>query len=74
MTDAEYIKKLREKRNTLLAWSDWTQLKDVSLKNEEEWQTYRQALRDLPSKVNLPIIKDMIDNGKGNEYWPKRPT
>tara|TARA_B100000945_G_C20222040_1_gene521079 strand:+ start:110 stop:472 length:363 start_codon:yes stop_codon:yes gene_type:complete len=40
---------LRKKRNKLLAESDWTQISDVVLANKDEWKTYRQALRDLPS-------------------------
>ena len=39
---------LRKKRNKLLAECDWTQSRDVVLPNDDEWKTYRQALRDLP--------------------------
>jgi hypothetical protein len=40
---------LRNKRNALLKESDWTQLNDCPLSDTKktEWQTYRQALRDL---------------------------
>lgn len=43
---------LREKRNRLLAESDWTQLADVQLteQQKQQWSSYRQALRDFPSK------------------------
>lgn len=52
--------RVREVRDRLLAESDWTQLTDVPLNNQEEWQSYRQALRDLtqaidPMEVVLPI-------------------
>ena len=42
---------LRNKRNALLKESDWTQLNDCPLSDTKkaEWQTYRQALRDLPA-------------------------
>lgn len=36
---------LREKRNILLAKSDWKANTDVVM--SEEWKTYRQALRDI---------------------------
>ena len=40
---------LRKKRNVKLAECDWTQSRDVVLSNDDEWKTYRQALRDLPT-------------------------
>jgi len=40
--------KLRIERNELLKKSDWTQGRDIILANDEEWKSYRQALRDLP--------------------------
>ncbi|GIV66644.1 MAG: hypothetical protein KatS3mg047_1037 [Bellilinea sp.] len=41
---------IREKRDRLLAESDWTQIPDTQLddKKRSEWRAYRQALRDLP--------------------------
>ena len=39
---------LRRKRDKLLIESDWTQSKDLTLTNDEEWIKYRQELRDLP--------------------------
>jgi len=38
---------LREVRNTKLAETDWTQSRDVTLTNDADWATYRQALRDI---------------------------
>ena len=48
----------REKRNTLLAASDWTQANDSPLANDKkiEWATYRTALRDLPSNKSWPDV------------------
>jgi hypothetical protein len=56
---------VRERRNTLLAASDWTALSDVSLSPErrEQWRAYRQALRD---------ITDQADSF--NIVWPEPPT
>jgi len=41
------IARLREKRNNLLAATDFYALQDVTM--SEDMETYRQALRDLPS-------------------------
>lgn len=38
---------LRKIRNNKLAETDWTQSRDVTLTNDADWQTYRQALRDI---------------------------
>ena len=44
----------RAHRDALLRESDWTQIADASLgaHTAEEWATYRQELRDLPSKYS----------------------
>ena len=41
---------IRNKRNELLAETDWMANSDVTM--SEEWKTYRQALRDLPSTTD----------------------
>ena len=40
---------IREERKILLIESDWTQMPDSPLTEEQkaEWATYRQALRDM---------------------------
>ena len=45
---------VRIQRDSLLKASDWTQIADASLgaHTVEEWATYRQELRDLPSKYS----------------------
>ena len=48
----------REKRAARLAATDWTALPDVPLSEErrQQWQAYRQALRDVtdqPDPVNI---------------------
>ena len=54
------MKQLREMRDKLLAESDWTQSRDVTLSNDADWKTYRQALRDLPSKASSDFINQTI--------------
>ena len=64
--DPEGVKaSLRPERNRLLAASDWTQLNDADLTEEEidAWAEYRQGLRNLTDdidesgSVNFPLIK-----------------
>jgi hypothetical protein len=49
-------KQVRNKRNSLLRQSDWTQLVDVNLTEQEKaaWQVYRQALRDVTAQSGFP--------------------
>ena len=58
---ADFFPLIRTKRNELLKESDWTQVNDCPLSDskKQEWLTYRQALRDLPS-TNQAI--DNIDD------------
>lgn len=44
------IKRLRELRDEKIAESDWRANVDVASMSDE-WRTYRQALRDLPSTM-----------------------
>jgi len=48
--------KVRENRNMLLDSSDWTQLPDVTISEEQliEWRTYRQKLRDIAIGQGTP--------------------
>ena len=61
---ADYAALLRTERNALLTQSDWTQSRDVTLSNDSEWQTYRQALRDLPANTA----------DSENPTWPTKPS
>ena len=47
---------IRIQRNQLLSQSDWTQLADVPLTQEQKnaWMTYRQVLRDIPLSFSTP--------------------
>ncbi len=50
--DARAAAKVREKRDELLAATDWRANSDVTL--ADNWKTYRQALRDIPSQAGFP--------------------
>jgi hypothetical protein len=56
---------LRHFRDRRLTISDWTQAADVALDDTTvtAWQTYRQALRDLPALTVDPA----------NPSWPSSP-
>ena len=51
----------REKRNTLLAETDWWANSDVTMTDEQ--RAYRQALRDIPQQEGFPT----------NIVWPTKP-
>ena len=55
---------LRERRTNLLKATDFYALSDVTM--SEDMQTYRQALRDLPS--GLSTVEDV-----NNATWPTKP-
>ena len=68
-------KALRDERNRRLAETDWTQLKDVDLDiiRERDWNNYRQALRDLPSKSN-PKLDSYGNLDMSSITWPTKPS
>lgn len=49
-TNKEHL--AREKRNKLLAETDWSALSDVTM--SDAMRTYRQALRDIPQQTDFP--------------------
>ena len=50
-TALEYLLiQFRKKRDRLLKETDWMANSDVTM--SDEWKTYRQALRDLPSGLD----------------------
>ena len=75
LKSAEPYKLLREKRNTLIAETDWTQLKDIDLDiiRERNWKNYRQALRDLPSK-STPKLDSNGNLDMSSVNWPDKPS
>ena len=54
LTTEQKWESIREGRNILLAETDWTQARDVTLSNDSAWKTYRQQLRDLPASQSDP--------------------
>lgn len=60
---------IRRERNHRLFLCDWTQLPDSSLTDEQvqEWQAYRQVLRDLPSQYQSVNSFSAI-------VWPEPPS
>lgn len=60
---ARKIREALQKRNALLAESDWTQLPDATAVSRDGWAEYRQALRDLPANPSWPWIAE----------WPLPP-
>ena len=67
--DAELLlNDVRAARNAKLASSDWTQLPDAQLSEEEKlaWQIYRQELRDIIGSVDgITSVNDVS--------WPTKP-
>ena len=61
---ARALAEMRERRNQLLAETDFYALSDVTL--SDDMTTYRQALRDLPAG------KDTVDK-VNNATWPTKP-
>lgn len=53
---------VREKRDGLLADTDWTQVADAPV-DKTVWATYRQALRDIPLQAGFPW----------DVTWPVKP-
>jgi len=59
------LQRYRDRRDLMLARSDWTQLTDAPLSaaGKAEWAAYRQLLRDLPEEAD----------SDGRFVWPARP-
>lgn len=64
-TDAEYAAEAREKRNQLIAETDYLAMPDYPLDAEKKGAVlaYRQALRDIPEQAGFPRQID----------WPVKP-
>ena len=62
----------RQERNRRLAETDWMACSDVTMSND--WKTYRQALRDLPTHSNWPNLKVPDMDGSGDNDWPVKPS
>ena len=69
--------RIREKRDSKLSSSDWTQSVDNGLSDDikQQWQTYRQALRDIPSSYTITANDDIIPIADtSNVVWPTDPN
>ena len=65
----ELQEQLRVMRNAKLSATDWTQILDVDLTQDQvdAWKSYRKELRDLPSRhEDLMVFEDVI--------WPTQPA
>ena len=70
LQNAEPMRLLREERNRKLAETDWKDLPSYPGTDQEEWRTYRQALRDLPSSSS-PQLDEF--GQLTNVTWPTKP-
>jgi len=80
LDNPDYLEQVRHFRNIKLSSSDWTQIPDNSLTEEERnnWKEYRQKLRDFPSNITDPkAVYDEeianIFNQSGYKLWPNTP-
>lgn len=64
-TDDDYAKEAREKRNALIAETDYMAMPDYPIDAERKAAVlaYRQALRDIPEQAGFPRQID----------WPAKP-
>ena len=61
---ARRMQQLRDKRNTLLAQTDWHGMSDVKM--DSDMTVYRQALRDITKQTPA-------DDQLSNITWPTKP-
>jgi len=70
---AEPMRLLRIERTNRLKECDWTQCPDVPDATRTAWQTYRQALRDLPASAS-PKLDSNYDLDLTSVTWPTEPS
>jgi hypothetical protein len=63
LTAEQKLNEVRIERDKFLKMSDWTQSRDITLSNDADWKTYRQALRDITKTYKT------LDDVK----WPEKP-
>ncbi len=68
---AEPMRLLREERDKRIAKTDWRALSDLTLASA--WNTYRQALRDLPATAS-PKLNSEYDLDLTSVTWPTEPS
>ena len=72
---AEPVRLLREKRDELLAETDWvvTKATETGVAVSDAWKTYRQALRDLPAS-STPKFDSFNNLDLTSLTWPTKPS
>ena len=66
---------VREKRNQLLAESDWTQTRDNVRLNDNTWVIYRQELRDITKSASFnPKLNADGTLDESSVTWPLKPS
>ena len=72
---AEPARLVREKRDRLLAESDWTQTRDNVRLNDSTWVTYRQELRDITKSASFnPKLNADGSLDESSVTWPLKPA
>jgi len=58
-TDEQKMEQVRNWRDAQLVRTDWTQVADAPV-DASAWAVYRQALRDLPTTIDIanPVLPD----------------
>ena len=64
---------LRIRRNNKLTETDWSQLGDVPVGIKTTYESYRQALRDLPANAS-PKLDDDGNLDQSSFTWPTEPS
>ena len=64
---------LRLERNQRILSTDWSQLGDVPVGIKTTYESYRQALRDLPASAN-PKLNDEGYLDESSITWPTKPS
>ena len=72
---AEPMRLLREERNQLLSETDWVAARSIEtgVAISNDWKTYRQALRDLPSSSS-PRLYDYYNLNFSSVTWQTKPS
>ena len=74
LNSIEPVRLLREKRDELLAETDWmvTKATETGIAISDAWKTYRQALRDLPAS-STPKVDSFNNLDLSSVNWPTKP-
>ena len=70
LQNAEAMRLLREERDRRLGQTDWRDLPSYPGTDQDEWRTYRKALRDLPSTAEPQLDEN---DQLTNVTWPTKP-